>query len=84
MTEYPLCSGPLKECRAAGDPGTDMNGRTVLHGGARRATYLTGAVKRTVDIMLDKAPREATFELRLKPEIHATWLHVLEPTPGAR
>lgn len=38
VTEYPLCSGPLKECRAAGNPGTDMNGWTVLHGGARRAS----------------------------------------------
>lgn len=38
VTEYPLCSGPLKECRAAGNPGTDMNGWTVLPGGTRRAS----------------------------------------------
>lgn len=39
MTEYPLCSEPLKECRAAGNPGTDMNGWTVLHGGTGRASW---------------------------------------------
>lgn len=38
VTEYPLCSGPLKECRAAGNLGTDMNGWTVLHGGTGRAS----------------------------------------------
>lgn len=38
VTEYPLCSGPLKGCRAAGNPGTNMNGWTVLHGGTRGAS----------------------------------------------